>query len=148
MGSGFLVSNNAGNTALTAVGWTAVTLAFNVTGEPKSAPPVLPGKIHAWTVELDLNTIAGAGTVQGGVTYNATATKTVNGESSASTITVYTGAVGSAAIGFNGGVEINWPEGTYTIGNPTLTLWLKLNAGTANLSANGARLQYTESPNG
>lgn len=150
MGSGFLVSDNVAATGLTTA-WKAITLAFGIAAEPKSSPPVKPGKIHGWKVELDLTTVAGGALyIYSGITYDAGATKTACPASDRASLTDFlgTGAHWSAGFNLTDGVELNWPGTTYNLAAPTLTLWLKLDAGTANLAINGARLQYTESPNG
>lgn len=150
MGSGFLVSTNSGDTNLT-TSWTAVTLSFDVAAEPKSARPMKPGKIHAWSLELDLNTVVGGATIYGGLTYDSTALKSIVGESATPakmTDFLGTGLKWNAGMTLGSSIEINGPAGTWSITAPTLTLWLKVNAGTAKLSAYGARLHYTESPNG
>lgn len=154
MGSGFMLSTNEVNVALSTT-YTAVTLGFNVAADGKTSFPGGIGKIHGWTLELDLNTASDVtATVARVLTYNASATKGCAGVASAAmtTVTGAAGALAFAEIPFTGGREINWPEGTFTytagVGNPTLTLWLKLSAGTANLSVNGARLHFTEQPNG
>lgn len=153
MGSGFLVSTNSGSTDLT-TSWTAITLSFDIAAEPKSARPMKPGKIHAWSLELDLNTVVTAAVIYGGLTYDAACTRGIVGESALpSKITDFlgTGLKWTAGLTLGSSIEINGPAGMWVITDttsPTLTLWLKLDAGTAKLSAYGARLQYTESPNG
>lgn len=149
MGRGYFRSNNSGNTSLSTA-YTMITLVLG--GDTRSTAGTLPGGAHLWHVELDLNTAAGgaANLVDAVLTYDSGGLYNCAGPSGNNKLGNVTGTLYKASIYINSA----WYPPTVAFTEPPTTstdrvyLWLKLDAGTANLSANGARLQYTDLPNG
>ena len=111
------------------------------------------------TLDLDIDTVAGALTIQAMLTWDALGTKVIAGPTSTSTMWAGAGVpAGRSGASFHlldrptsppasvaAGIK---PFPAADPGTGTVYLWLRLDAGTANLSANGARLNWRIPENG
>lgn len=133
----FLVSPNA-PVALSTT-WTAIKLTAVSASAANSR--VTPACAYLGDVEIDLDTVVTAVSVQAMLTYDLAGLKSLAGPTAATTFANLSGSLGSVSFAVD---KIKtWPASGATM--PTTGecyLWLKVNAGTANLTAAGARLQW------
>lgn len=100
-----------------------------------------PPALLLGSLDLDLDTIAGVGSIQAMLTWDAAGTKVIAGPSSAMAIWAGAGVpVGRSGVSL--ALNDRPAQNPSSITPGTLYLWLKLDAGTANLSALGARLNW------
>lgn len=111
----------------------------------------LPPACLLGTLDLDIDTVAGAASVQAMLTWDAAGTKVLAGPTDAGVLWTGTGVpAGRSGISFSLLDRPASPPGSVASGfrpsaepgTGTVYLWLKLDAGTANLSALGARLNW------
>ena len=140
--AGFLVSPNATQAVTSA--WAAFRLAAVSAASVNSRAP--GGSAYLTDLELDLDTVAGgATTIQAMLTYDSAGLSTVAGPTAATTFVTLSGTLGSASFAID--KLKTWPARGATM--PTtgeLYLWLRTNAGTCNVTAGGARLQWRDAP--
>lgn len=106
-----------------------------------SRSSAIPPAVLLGSLDLDLDTIAGAASIQAMLTWDAAGTKIIAGPSSV--MTLWSGAgVPAGRSGVSLALNDRPAQNPGVITPGTVYLWLKLDAGTANLSALGARLNW------
>lgn len=134
--AGFIVSANS-TVGLTTSWSTGILLSVVSASAANSKAP--PACVHIGDLEIDLGTISGATAIQAVLTYDSAGVQTMSGPSAFSTFANLSAAIGQIALAID--KTKTWPAAD-TVGQ--CYLWLRLDAGTANLSAGGARLQWRD----
>ncbi len=135
---GYIVSPNSNQGLTTAWASMLMTVVSNSFTNP-SAPG---GTTVLGDVELDLNSVAGGATaLMAMLTYDSGGLYTIAGPTAATAFATLSGALGSLSLSIN--QPKTWPTRTgITVGQ--CYMWLKTNAGTANLTASGGRLYWRD----
>ncbi len=136
--AGFLVSPHAAQGLTTS--W-AVMLLTVVTNEFTNS--TAPGaSVYLGDVEIDLDTVAGGATaLMAMLTYDVAGHYAIAGPTAATAWATLSGALGTISLSVD--QQKVWPTRS-GITPGTCYLWAKLNAGTANVSASGGRLQWRD----
>ena len=106
------------------------------------------------SLELDIDTVVGATTIQAVLTHDATGLHIIAGPSGSATLWAGAGAPQNGTSLWLNGRGFSTLEATKASFSPpapvlgTVYLWLKLDAGTANLKALGARLNWRDPTSG
>lgn len=141
---GYVVSPNATQDLTTA--WLSVPIALTslaASVDRGSSRPLLPSAGYLSDLELDLQDLAGGATaIQAMLYYNITKRKRLAGPTDSATFEIDNAATTFGGIGFALAKSYRTP--VLFGATPAVYLNLRVNAGTAKLSALGARLHWTD----